>query len=87
MTLSAEENVSFEFHRCIDGLVYKFEPDGHHSGKRSWRRVDLDLYLRWTGRAGWIVTDDSGNLLSRPWEVEKEAQGALPPDGFWVSRA
>lgn len=75
-----------EFHRCLDGLVYAYEPAGERQGRPCWRRIDLPLDLLWHDRWGWIGADPQGRITARPWEVAKEDQGALPPAGIWVSR-
>lgn len=82
----AETPLSLAFHRCIDGLVYGYALAGIRQGRPCWRRTDRPLILSWTEQAGWVVSDEAGTILSRPWDVEKAAQGALPPEGIWVSR-
>lgn len=75
-----------ECQRCGDGLVYRFAPAGTRNDRPCWRRVDLELYLEWTARRGWSINDAAGTVLGRPWDVERDEQEALPPDGIWVSR-
>jgi len=77
---------AIELHRCIDDLVYRYEPSGRRDGKPCWQRIDLNLTLHWSDRSGWIVSDAEGAILGRPWDVERHEQGPLPPDGIWVSR-
>ncbi|WP_082718582.1 MULTISPECIES: O-methyltransferase [unclassified Sphingobium] len=74
------------FRREEDGLIYRFAPAGMIEGRPIWRRTDRDLRLQWSRPMGWHVTDKAGAMLSRPWEVEKERQAGLPPEGIWVSR-
>lgn len=74
------------FRREEDGLIYRFAPAGVSEDRPIWRRTDRDLRLQWTRPTGWHVADEAGAVLSRPWEVEKERQDGLPPEGIWVSR-
>lgn len=80
------KHAAIESHRCVDGLVYRFEPAGMRNGRPCWRRVDGALWLAWTERSGWTIADAQGEVLGRPWASEREEQGAMPPDGTWVSR-
>ncbi|MFT3965320.1 MAG: hypothetical protein QM690_05510 [Sphingobium sp.] len=82
----ADDGFAIEFHRHAGDLTYRFERTGERNGRTSWRRTDLDLDLYWSDGSGWTVRDAAGTLLSRPWDIEKEAQGPLPPTGVWVSR-
>ena len=86
MTSQENSDFSIEIHRCIEDLVYRYEPAGLRNGRPYWRRVDLALHLHWSERNGWIISDVDGNILGRPWEIEKDEQGTLPPLGIWVSR-
>lgn len=79
------EPIAMTFARAIDGLVYRFLPLPAVAGRPVWQRSDRALFLRWIDRHGWVVCDGAGVMLSRPWTVEKEQQGALPPEGLWVS--
>lgn len=82
----SKDELGIEFQREIDGLTYSFTRDGERNGKPRWRRADLNLELHWTDNWGWVVADETGNLLSLSWEKEKGSQGDTPPDGVWVSR-
>jgi len=86
MTSSASGNFSIELHRCIDNLIYKYEPSGFRNGRPCWRRIDLELHLHWSEQRGWVISDEEGLVLGLPWDVGKDEQGTLPPDGTWVSR-
>ena len=84
MTNGENGNFSIELHRCIDDLIYKYEPAGFRNGRPCWRRIDLDLH--WLERSGWVITDGEGVVPGLPWDVSRDQQEALPPDGIWVSR-
>jgi hypothetical protein len=86
MTSLDDTTFRIEFHRCLDGIVYTYEPAGLRNHRPCWRRVDLALHLHWTDRSGWIISDEAGVVLSRPWDFERDEQGPLPPEGIWVSR-
>lgn len=86
MVVSANGDFSIELHRCIDDLIYRYEPVGFRNGRPCWRRIDRDIHLHWSDRSGWVISDDEGLVLGRPWDVEKDEQEALPPHGIWVSR-
>lgn len=77
---------SIRFRREQDGLTYSFAPAGLVGDRPAWRRTDLDLVLQWHWTVGWHVADQANTILSRPWDVAKEQQDALPPLGVWVSR-
>lgn len=74
------------FRRRLDGLVYLFSPTKPSNARPCWRRTDLALELRWTTARGWVVADQAGTVLSRPWDLEPGDQGPFPPIGVWVSR-
>ncbi len=86
MTNLDDATFRIEFHRCLDGVVYSYKPAGVRNHRPCWRRVDLALHLHWTDRSGWIISDEAGAVLSRPWDFERDEQGPLPPEGIWVSR-
>ena len=86
MTSSARGDLIIELHRCIDNLIYKYEPSGLRNDRPCWRRIDIELHLHWSERRGWVITDAEGTVLGLPWDVGKDEQGAIPPDGVWVSR-
>ena len=69
----------------MDGLTYRFELVDSFHGKPRWRRVDFDLRLYFSLKAGWVIGDDSGNVLARPWDDTEEEDKLLPPVGTWVS--
>lgn len=86
MTCSASGNFSIDLHRCVDNLIYKYEPSGFRNGRPCWRRIDLELHLHWSEQRGWVISNEEGLVLGLPWDVGKDEQGTLPPDGTWVSR-
>jgi len=86
MTTTPDVECSIVFRRGLDGLVYLFAPTEPSNGRPRWRRTDLELYLQWTDPRGWVVADPTGTVLSRPWDIEPDDQGPLPPQGVWVSR-
>jgi len=86
MALDTDPGFVVAFRRRADGLTYLFAPAGRHNGRAAWRRVDRDLGLDWTPETGWAIRDAEGAVLGRPWEVEREEQGAQPPFGVWVGR-
>ena len=68
----------FNFVRRLDGLEYRFEPDG--PGR--WKRTDLDLWcLRRPGQ-GWVIVDATGAVLGWPLRPSESTQ---PPEGGWQS--
>jgi hypothetical protein len=78
---------SFELHRLIDGLVYRFHRQTAPDGRVGYRREDRDLWIVWSERWGWVsVLPEEGAIAGRPWEVPREEQGDAPPEGTWVSR-
>jgi hypothetical protein len=77
---------AFEFRRRSDGVAYRFAPAPTGSGRPAWRRVDLPLSLAWTPERGWAVSDENGLVLSLPWDLDRTAQGPLPPETVWISR-
>lgn len=76
----------FEFRRRLDGVTYRFTPAPSESGRPAWRRTASPLSLAWTPERGWTVSDEHGVVLSAPWDVDRMAQGPLPPETVWVSR-
>ncbi len=86
MASSANGNFSIELHRCIDDLFYKYESSGFRNRRPCWRRTDLELYLHCSARSGWVISDEEGLVLGLSWDLGKDEQGLLPPEGIWVSR-
>lgn len=86
MAIEDDADFTIEFRRQLDGLAYLFRPAALRDQRPCWRRTDLDLHLQWSAGHGWNVSDAAGTVLSRPWDVERDDQGSLPPEGVWVSR-
>ena len=72
------------FVRRADGLTYEFVLDGEAHGHPSYKRADLELWVRRLPTFGWVVCDAAGEVSSRPFD--DAGQGELPPEGVWVSR-
>jgi len=85
-TTNPQAAPSYEFHRRVDPLVYRFEPTAPLAERPTWRRADLPLWLRWQPGTGWCTVDDQGVVNSRPWNVELADQGEQPPLGEWLSK-
>lgn len=75
-----------EFHRRLDGLVYRFRPDAPRAGVPTWKREDLDLWVVKVERLGWVCVDNQQTVLSIPWALAVNEQGGMPPAGEWVSK-
>lgn len=75
-----------EFHRRLDGLIYRFRPDAPRNGVPAWKREDLDLWITKTEKLGWVCVDQQRTVLSLPWSIAVSDQGDMPPAGEWVSK-
>lgn len=68
----------------MDGETHDFAQVGSAHGCPTYQRVDdVSLWCRNLLGFGWSVCTDSGQVLGRPFE--NPGQGALPPEGLWVS--
>jgi hypothetical protein len=76
----------FEFRRKIDGVTHRYRPCEFRNGFPAWKREDLDLWLEWSTRHGWVGVNAEGEILCVPWAVALHMQGSEPPAGIWVSR-
>ena len=74
---------NLRFQRRPDGVIYDFAATGMADGYPAYKRVVVDLWCRRLPEFGWSVCADSGAVLGRP--LASAGQGALPPEGMWVS--
>ncbi len=72
-----------ELRRISDGRVYLYE----RSDALRFKRTDSDIWIVKHAQLGWIVTDDSFELvLGIPWPGLFTDSSDLPPEGEWVSK-
>ncbi|MFD8751243.1 hypothetical protein ACFV0O_09730 [Kitasatospora sp. NPDC059577] len=57
---------SIAFVRRLDGLVYRFDPDGTFNGRPSFKRTDPDVWCRRRPERGWCTVDAAGVPNSGP---------------------
>jgi hypothetical protein len=85
---AVQSHARFEFRRHVDDLTYVFERVEDGDGQIRFKRSDIDLWVVWHERLGWIVWDEeSATVLGRPWDgLPSEQSETHPPEGEWVSK-
>jgi len=78
--------LSFEFRRRIDGVVYYFHPCDPIGGKLSWKREDDNIWITYVEGFGWVCIDTEKVICGVPWTVPLNKMGELPPKGEWISK-
>ncbi len=78
---------TLEFHRNIDGVIYRFHLEPTDTVKPRYLREDGLVWISFNPDWGWGTwSGDTTSPSSRPWDVPIDRQGNLPPEGIWVSR-
>ena len=74
-----------EFRRRLPAdVIYKYKPV-LDSDEKVWKRIDMDLWIKFLPQFGWVCVNEHKEIFSIPWIMPWSEQGDLPPEGKWVS--
>lgn len=68
-------------------MIYRYSTEDTVEGYSRFKREDSDVWIIRHSRYGWIVTDESFEVvLGIPWASSISEQSDVPPEGEWVSK-